>query len=111
MATKTTAVVLRGVLTADGKLELEGQPDLPPGRVRVTLEPVPAPGPQPSLAEALDEIHRTLEASGYRPRSREEVDADLRALREEWAKREARLERLREGGDAAQGTTRQGEGP
>jgi len=37
---RKSSVVLGGVLRADGTLELDGQPELPPGRVRVKLQAV-----------------------------------------------------------------------
>ena len=41
-------VVLRGAVTTDGRLLLEGEPGLPPGRVEVILRPIEGaarPGP------------------------------------------------------------------
>ena len=34
-------IVLNGVLNADGSLKLDHRPELPPGRVRVTLQLLP----------------------------------------------------------------------
>jgi hypothetical protein len=39
-----SCVVLEGVLTPEGTVQFQTRPALPPGRVRVRLEAVPAPG-------------------------------------------------------------------
>lgn len=36
----TVSTVIDGVLRSDGTLELDAPPQMPPGRVRVTLEPL-----------------------------------------------------------------------
>jgi hypothetical protein len=74
-----TPVALRGTLKPDGTLELERPPDLPPGPVRVTIQPdssVPAILRRPSLLDVLDAIHAAQRARGYHGRSIEEMNAD-----------------------------------
>ena len=93
IATETTEVAVQGALTPEGDLVLDEKPDLPAGRVDVTLRVPARPSGGVGLEETLHQIHRALEASGFQARSREEVDADLRALRGEWG-REERAERL-----------------
>ena len=93
---KTTAVVLRGVLTADGKLELEGKPDLPPGPVQVSVETVEEATAGRGWWEVLQDIRREQKARGHRGRTREEIDAEIAGLRAEWEGRQLRIEQLQE---------------
>jgi hypothetical protein len=55
------------------------------GKVRVVVEVLPAPAPAP---ESLDEWERKLRerqrARGHVPRTREEIDAELKAERDSW---------------------------
>ncbi len=96
--TKTKAVVVRGTLTPEGALVLEERPDLPPGPVQVTVEIAqPAAGGE-DLMEVLERIHREQRARGFVPRSREEIDADIEAMRREWGEHDAELDRIRAAG-------------
>jgi hypothetical protein len=73
-----TAVV-QGTLKDDGTLELDEKPLLTPGRVQVTILPIPDPAVTRSrrtILDVLDEIHASQEARGYRGRSIEEMEAD-----------------------------------
>jgi hypothetical protein len=80
-----TEVVLQGALTADGRLVLDEKPDLPPGRVTVTLQPIPVPtGDGERLSQVLERIWATRDAQGHRGRSMAQAVAEVRALREEW---------------------------
>lgn len=54
------------------------------GRVRVTIEQLPETQSGVNLLERLSAIHRALQASGYRPHTREEIDAQIRAERDSW---------------------------
>jgi hypothetical protein len=93
----TTEVVVRGAVTADGRLVLDEQPQLPPGRVEVTVRPVggAAPGRRTTF-EALEEIWADLDAQGVRGRTGAEAVADVRALRDEWDAHQERLEELQD---------------
>jgi hypothetical protein len=76
-------VEVRGTLRADGTVVLDEKPALLPGRVRVTLEtlsPLPAGD---TLLQRLQAIRNAQKARGHVPRSKEEIDAQLRALDEE----------------------------
>jgi hypothetical protein len=79
---ETSRIELLGTLTADGTLVLDDTPDLPPGRVRVTLLPLSAVEQTP-VWQALDRIRAGQRARGHVPRSPEEMDADLAAMRQE----------------------------
>jgi hypothetical protein len=73
-------VETEGVLRDDGTLMLDSKPNLPAGRVRVTMQVL---GEAPDLLEVLERIHAEQAASGHMPRSREEIDADIAAMRQE----------------------------
>jgi hypothetical protein len=73
-----TAVV-QGTLKDDGTLELDEKPALAPGRVQVTIRPIPDPAvaqPRRTILDVLDEVHAAQKARGYRGRSIEEMEAD-----------------------------------
>ncbi len=76
-------VELQGTLRADGTVVLDKQPNVPPGRVKVVLEPLS--GREPALQENLYEFvvrtRRELEAKGSRFMNDEEVMAWLDELR------------------------------
>jgi hypothetical protein len=86
-------VEVQGTLRADGTLVLDEKPDLPPGRVRVTMQPAEQP---PDVIEVLRRIHAEQAARGHVPRSREEIDADIAAMREEDEQRMRQIEQLHE---------------
>lgn len=71
------AIVVQGTLKPDGSLELDTVPGLAPGRVYVTLQPVPAGSPSKGgLAETIDEIRRYQQGVGYQGRTPEEMARD-----------------------------------
>ena len=70
---------------SDGKTVTLDQPvPLPPGRVRVTVEPLPEPAPRGDLRAQLQVIRERLRASGYRFRTKAEIDAQIEAERNSW---------------------------
>jgi hypothetical protein len=71
---------VEGTLRADGTLVLDSRPNLPPGRVRVTVRPSASP---PDVMEVLVRIRAEQAASRHIPRSREEIDADIAAMRQD----------------------------
>jgi hypothetical protein len=89
----TTTVEIQGTLQADGTLVLDEKPNLPPGRVRVTVQPV-LDYTQTPIWQTLEQIHAKLRASGHVPRSAEEIDAEIAAMRQEDEERMQALERL-----------------
>jgi hypothetical protein len=76
-------IQLRGTLKADGTLELPGKVALPPGPVEVTVRPVEAPQGE-DLLRLLARIRAEQQASGHVARSREEIDEEVRQMRDEW---------------------------
>lgn len=87
-------VELQGFLQADGTLVLDEKPNLPPGRVRVTVQPSEVQGGD--VIEVLHRIHAEQAARGHVPRSREAIDADIAAMRQEDEERMQAIERLHE---------------
>lgn len=72
-------VSVRGMVNADGTLELEAPVSLSAGPVQVTIQPVPLPrtgGSRKRLLDVLDEIHADQRARGFLGRSDEEIAAD-----------------------------------
>ena len=78
MATYT----LRGRVTDDHRLEVELPPDTPAGEVEVTVTVRPTTGSREGYL-ALLEKWKSQPLTGPR-RSREEIDAALREMRDEW---------------------------
>jgi hypothetical protein len=75
--------VVHGSIKSDGTLELDEKPTLPAGRVRVTVEPmIEAVRPERFWA-MMQSIWADLQASGRSPRTREAIDAEINALRDE----------------------------
>jgi hypothetical protein len=76
--------VIRGTLKADGTVELDEKPNLPPGRVQVILtHEEPAPNRKGTL-EVLQRIRQEQESRGFKGRTKEEIDAALNEIRNEW---------------------------
>ncbi len=86
-------VEMEGILRADGTVVLDASPNLPPGPVRVTLRPA---GPRDDVMDVLRRLRAEQAASGHIPRSREEIDADVAAMRQEDEERMQEIERLHE---------------
>ncbi len=92
-----TQVVVEGTLQPDGTLVLAEKPNLPPGRVRVTLQAWAAPaGLQDGVLARMQKVWAAQDARGYVPRTREEVDAEINALRDEAEEEMQAIERLHE---------------
>jgi hypothetical protein len=93
MATNT--VEIQGTLQADGTLVLDEKPNLPPGRVRVTLQALPDIT-QTDIWQFLERIWAAQRSRGHVSRSKEEIDADIAAARQEDEERMLEIERLQE---------------
>jgi hypothetical protein len=91
----TKAIEIQGTLREDGTLVLDQTPNLPPGRVKVTVEPVPD-YTQTDIWQFFERLWAEQRARGHVPRSREEIDADLEAARQEDEERMQDLERIHE---------------
>jgi hypothetical protein len=75
-------VVMQGLVKPDGTLELEGKVPLPAGRVSLTLQPMPYSQETDPFFEMLRGIWAAREQAGLRPRSREEIDAQIQEIRD-----------------------------
>src|SRR5437764_2356923 len=94
------AVAIQGTLREDGTLLLDEKPNLPSGRVKVTLEPV-LDLTRTDVWQVLERIWAGQRARGHVPRSREEIDAELEASRQEDEERMQALERIHQEGQQA----------
>jgi hypothetical protein len=90
-------ITVKGTLKPDGSLELDERPNLPPGRVEVVLRAEAEAVPKEGLWTVLERIAREREELGMQGRTREQIDADITALRDELEDRLDRVERARKG--------------
>ncbi len=90
-------VVLDGVVTTDGHLEVAHKVELPPGRVQVTVRPVRESAQPDRFWKMMESIWTDLRAGGRTPRTREEIDAEIDALRNDAEEELQEVERLQEG--------------
>ena len=91
-------IEVQGTVQPNGTLVLDQRLDLPAGRVRVTLQPLAASEP-PSLARfqaMMQQIWAGQKDRGHVPRTKEEIDADIRELRDEAEEELQAAERLHE---------------
>jgi len=92
-----TQVVMDGTLQPDGTLELDERPNLPPGRVRVTMQAATVRSPtRVGLMERMEAVWADQKARGDVARSREEIDSELNAMRDEAEEEMQAIERLHE---------------
>jgi hypothetical protein len=91
-----TPVVLQGTVTPEGTLLLDGTVPLPAGKVSVTLEAVPYSQETDPFFVMLRKIRSRRERAGFPPRSREEIDAQVREVRDEFDEQVADLGRLQD---------------
>lgn len=89
-------VTIQGTIRPDGQLELDRPLPLPAGRVQVTVQPLPAPAEPDRFWKMMEGIWTDLQAGGHQPRTREEIDADIKALRDEAEEEMQAIERLHE---------------
>jgi hypothetical protein len=88
-------IEIQGTLREDGTLVLDDTPNLPPGRVKVTVEPMPDLT-QTDVWQVLERIWAGQRARGQVPRSREQIDAELEVARQEDEEPKQALERIHE---------------
>ena len=73
-----------GTLSNENTVILDEPLRLPPGRVRVIVEPLAGGLPADDLIAKLSAIRQSLRESGYCFRTKEEIDAQIRDERESW---------------------------
>lgn len=77
--------VAEGTLKPDGSLEVLEKFGLPPGRVRVTIEVLAAAeSTGEDWFEYLQRTRAERESTGAKFRTREEIDAEIDVMRDEW---------------------------
>ncbi len=89
-------ITVHGMLASDGTLQIDEPVSLPPGEVRVTIELV-AKKPAPDFMAVLEKIWAERNALGMPGRTKDEIDADIEAMREEWEERQRELDAARIG--------------
>ena len=89
-------VEVRGELRPDGTLVLEEKPKLPAGRVKVVIQALETAGGAADPLAVLEQIWADRKQRGARPRSAQEIDAELNAMRDEWDDHQQALERIQE---------------
>jgi hypothetical protein len=88
------AVEVEGMLQPDGTLVLQANPNLPPGRVRVTVQPVVDPTSADQFWAGLRAIGADQQARGHVPRDKADIDAEIKTLRDEVEEEMSAVERL-----------------
>jgi hypothetical protein len=89
-------LIVEGVVKPDGTLEVPQKLDLPAGRVQVTVRSM-AEATQPDrFWKMMESLWADLRTGGRTPRTREEIDAEIDALRGEAEEEMQAVERLQE---------------
>ena len=79
-----TPITVQGIIKPDGALELNQPLDLPPGKVRITVQHLEASTvANENIRTFLERIRAEQQARGHVPQTRVDIDADLNALRQE----------------------------
>ena len=73
-----------GTLSDKQTVILDKPVPLPNGRVRVTVEMLPPDKVEGTFLSKLKAIRQALSANGYRPRTKAEIDAQIKEERETW---------------------------
>lgn len=89
----TQQIILHGQIQADGTLQIEEKVNLPPGPVSITIQTVRAKEGKGTL-QVLKEIWAERESLGIAGRSKEEIDAEINAMRDEDEKRMREIEAI-----------------
>jgi hypothetical protein len=77
-----SSIELQGTLHEDGTLVLDEKPNLPPGRVKVTVQAIPD-YKQTDIWHFFERIQAERKALGIAPRSQEELDNYLATMRDD----------------------------
>jgi hypothetical protein len=76
-------ITLQGTVTAEGSLELDDRVAMPEGRVLVTVRPVVQPASNDPFWQRMEQIWAAQRARGHVPRTKGQIDAELRELRDD----------------------------
>jgi hypothetical protein len=85
-------IVLEGLVSNEGALEVRAKVPWPGGRVRITVVPLPELPVDDPFWQRMQAIWQGQRARGHLPRTTEEVESDRRAVREEWEERMGQIE-------------------
>jgi hypothetical protein len=91
-----TQVVIEGTVKPDGSLELDRKLDLPPGRVQLIVEPLPDLPKDDPFWQMMEGIWAAQKSRGHVSRTKEEIDAEIRLMRDEAEEEVQEVERLQE---------------
>ena len=91
-----THVVLEATIKPDGSLELDCDLNLPPGRVQLIVQPLPELPQDDPFWQMMQRIWADQKARGQVPRTKEEIDAEIGALRNESEEEMQQVEQLHE---------------
>ncbi|MBI1876640.1 MAG: hypothetical protein HYR94_00055 [Chloroflexi bacterium] len=78
--------IVTGALIDKQTVRLDQPIPWPASRVRVTVELLATTQSQQAFLSKLSAIRQNLRASGYRSRTKKEIDAEIQAEREGWEK-------------------------
>lgn len=87
-------IVLEGEVAPDGMLHVDQRVSLPPGPVYVTVQTAPRPAPERGTLQVLRDIWAEREARSLRGRTKQEVDAEIDAMRDEDERRMREIESI-----------------
>ena len=90
----TQQVMVYGRISHDGILEVDEKLNLPPGPVSVTVQAVLPPSEREDTRKVLEAIWAERKALGLKGRTKEEIDAEINALRDESEEEIREVERL-----------------
>src|SRR4051812_25017987 len=94
IAMTANAVQIEGTLREDGTLVLDRKPDLPPGRVTVTVQALPD-YKQTEIWQFFERMWAERKALGIAPTPQEDIDAYLATMRDD-DERERLIEQIQE---------------
>lgn len=75
--------MMEGTLKADGTVELDQKPNLPPGRVTIWMQPLAVLPEGDPFFEMLKGIWATRAQAGLTPRTVDEVETQRRTMRDD----------------------------
>jgi hypothetical protein len=92
----TQVVIVQGIVRDDGTVEVEEKVNLPPGKVQVTLVSLPDIPQGDPFWQRMGSMWAGQSARGHVPRSTDDVEAERRAMRDEWDDRMAEINRIQD---------------
>lgn len=93
---QSNPIEIAGVVGDDGTLVIHEKIALPPGPVRVTVQPASSMSPEEQFWTGMRAIWAGQAARGHVPREKAEIDAEIAAFREEMEEEMKEYDRLHE---------------